>query len=295
MSAKGAIMAETGERVLGRVAALWRYPVKSMPGEQVQSAAITERGLLGDRAYAAVDLLTGKVASAKHPRKWARLLECRAAYLEPPALDAKLPPVQITLPDGLLVTSEDASIHQRLSEALGREVVLLSDTMEPASYEKYWLETEGMPYQDVVTEEPLVEMSNGSTFFDAAPLHLLASDALSRLHAHYPAGQFDARRFRPNIVLDLAPDVQEALETTWVDRALAIGDEVRLLIIAPCVRCVMTTLPQGDLPQDPGILRAVAQHSRAPFGPYGALPSVGIYAEVVSTGVIECGDPIRFI
>ncbi len=288
-------MTETGERVLGTVAALWRYPVKSMPGEQVQSGAITERGLLGDRAYAVVDLLSGKVASAKHPRKWARLLECQAAYLEAPALGAKLPPVQITLPDGLLVTSEQSSIHQLLSEALGRDVVLLSDTMGPASYEKEWLEVEGMPYQDVVTEEPLVEAPGGSTFFDAASLHLLATSALSRLQAHYPAGQFDARRFRPNIVLDLAPDVQEGIETTWVDRTLAIGDEVRLSVLAPCVRCVMTTLPQGDLPHDPGILRAVAQHSRAPFGPYGALPSVGIYADVLSTGVIQCGDPIRFV
>jgi len=286
---------QTEERVVGSVAALWRYPVKSMSGEAISSSVVTKRGLLGDRAYAAVDLFSGKVASAKHPRKWARLLECQAEYLAPPMPGKRLPPVQITLPDGLSVTSNQSSVHQALTEALGYDVALLSETMGPATYEKEWLEVEGMPYQNVVTEMPLVEGPEGSTFFDAASVHLLASSTLSRLQAHYPAGDFDARRFRPNIVIDLAPDVQETIETAWVDGTLAIGDEVRLVVVAPCVRCVMTTLPQGDLPPDPQILRTVAQHSRANFGTYGALPSVGIYADVISPGVIQCGDPIRFV
>ncbi len=66
------------------VAALWRYPVKSMQGEQIDAAAITARGIVGDRAYAIVDLETGFVASAKHPRKWSALFACRAAFVEEP-------------------------------------------------------------------------------------------------------------------------------------------------------------------------------------------------------------------
>ena len=288
-------MAQAGQQTLGSVSALWRYPVKSMPGEAMQAVEMTRRGVLGDRLYALVDLFSGKVASAKHPRKWSRLLECRAAYAEPPRSGQPLPPVEITLPDGLTVTSNQSSIHQALTEALGYDVALMSSAPGLASYEKYWQEIEGMPYQNVVTEEPLLAGPAGETFFDGASVHLLTTTALRRLQAHYPAGRFDARRFRPNIVIDLTPDAQEAIEATWIDRTLAIGDEVRLSVIAPTVRCVMTTLPQGDLPNDPEILRAVGRHARFPFGSYGALPCVGVYAEVVSTGMIRCGDPIRLV
>jgi hypothetical protein len=61
----------------GSVTALWRYPVKSMQGEELNGAAITERGIICDRAYALRDLETGHIASAKHPGKWAKLFECR--------------------------------------------------------------------------------------------------------------------------------------------------------------------------------------------------------------------------
>ena len=288
-------MAQAGQQIQGTVGALWRYPVKSVPGEELQAIAITRSGVLGDRLYALVDMFSGKVASAKHPRKWSRLLECRATYVQPPQRGQPPPPVEITLPDGLSVTSDQSSIHQALTEALGYDVALLTSAPGLASYEKYWLEVEGMPYQNVVTEEPLLEGPVGQTFFDAAPIHLLTTSALRQLHATYPAGRFDARRFRPNIVIDLAPDAQEAVEATWIERTLAIGDEARLLVVAPTVRCVMTTLPQGDLPGDPEILRAVGRHARFPFGRYGALPCVGAYAEVITPGVVRCGDPISFV
>ncbi len=288
-------MAQAGQQVPGSVSALWRYPVKSMPGEAMQAIEMTRRGVLGDRLYALVDMFSGKVASAKHPRKWSRLLECRATYTEPPQRGQPPPAVEIILPDGQSVTSDQSSIHQALSQALGQDVLLLSSAPGLASYEKYWLEVEGMPYQDVVTEEPLLEGPAGQTFFDGASVHLLTTSALRQLQAQYPAGRFDARRFRPNIVIDLAPDAQEAIEAAWIERTLAIGDEVRLLVVAPTVRCVMTTLPQGDLPADPEILRAVGRHARFPFGRYGALPCVGVYAEVLTPGVIRCGDPIRLV
>jgi len=94
---------------LGSVASLWRYPVKSMMGEELNASLVTERGLLGDRAFALVERETGKVASAKEPRKWAKLFEFRSAYVEPPAGNG-LPPVRITLPDGAIATSEQARL-----------------------------------------------------------------------------------------------------------------------------------------------------------------------------------------
>lgn len=108
------------------VSGLWRYPVKSMQGEELNATEVTERGTVGDRAYALLDRETGKVASAKNPRKWARLFDFRARYVEPPSAGAPLPPVRITLPDGTLTTSSDANVNAVLSEAIGRQVILAS-------------------------------------------------------------------------------------------------------------------------------------------------------------------------
>jgi uncharacterized protein len=78
-------MAQSPQTGLGSVVSLWRYPVKSMMGEELNAAEVTERGLLGDRAYALVDRSEGKVASAKNPRKWPQLFDFRAAFVETPA------------------------------------------------------------------------------------------------------------------------------------------------------------------------------------------------------------------
>src|SRR5438477_6482942 len=101
------------------VGSLWRYPVKSMMGEELNATEVTERGLLGDRAYALVDTSDGKAATAKNPRKWPRLFDFRAAFVEPAGPAAKVPPVRIALPDGTTVTSDQGDLDQILSKALG--------------------------------------------------------------------------------------------------------------------------------------------------------------------------------
>src|SRR5205814_7984657 len=107
---------------LGSVVSLWRYPVKSMMGEELNATEVTERGLLGDRAYALVDSSDGKAATAKNPRKWPRLFDFRATFIEPARAAAKVPPVRIALPDGTTVTSDQGDLDQILSKALDREV-----------------------------------------------------------------------------------------------------------------------------------------------------------------------------
>src|SRR6266511_1373153 len=99
-------MSHSTQVALGSVVSLWRYPVKSMMGEELNAVEVTGRGLQGDRAYALVDSSDGKVASAKNPRKWPQLFDFRAAFVDPPRPDAQMPPVRITLPDGTAVTSE---------------------------------------------------------------------------------------------------------------------------------------------------------------------------------------------
>src|SRR5213080_2304575 len=115
-------MASTTQLEIGRVVSLWRYPVKSMMGEELNATEVTERGLLGDRQFAIVDLATGKVGGAKNPKKWGNFFDFRAAYIEPPRLGSPMPAVRITLPNGTAVTSEQGDLTQILSEAFGRDV-----------------------------------------------------------------------------------------------------------------------------------------------------------------------------
>src|SRR2546421_5915374 len=124
------------------VVALWRYPVKSMMGEELNGAEVTEHGLVGDRRFAVIDASTGKVAGAKNPKKWGNFFDYRAAYVEPPQRNAKLPAVRLTLPDGTVVTSEQPDVAQILSRALGRHVQFADaggdGTPSEAHAEEYW-------------------------------------------------------------------------------------------------------------------------------------------------------------
>ena len=273
-------MSDTTQTELGSVVSLWRYPVKSMMGEELNATEVTERGLLGDRAYALVDSFDGKVATAKNPRKWPRLFDFRANFIEPARASVKLSPVRITLPNSTTVTSDDGDLNQILSKALDREVTLGAAQHGAVNAEEYWPDMEGLDHRDTVTDFTLPE----ETFFDCAMVHLLTTATLDRLHELYPQGRFEVRRFRPNIVVQPASGEKSFAENVWVGHTLAIGDEVRLNITGPCGRCVMTTLAQGNLSMDPGILRTAAQHNQV---------NVGVYAAVVRGGTIRCGDPVR--
>jgi uncharacterized protein YcbX len=266
----------------GSVASLWRYPVKSMLGEELTTTEVTERGLLGDRAYALLDSIDGKAATAKHPKKWPTLFGFRATFIEAPRADAGVPPVRITLPDGTTATTRQADVNQLLSQALNRTVTLHAAGRGEATVnaEEYWPDMGGLDFRDTVTDFTLPEW----TFFDCAPVHLLTTATLDRLHHLYPQGRFEIPRFRPNIVVAAASGEQDFVENAWIGHTLAIGDSVRLSITGPCGRCVMTTLAQGDLPSDPGILRTAAEHNNV---------GVGVYATVERGGSIHRGDAIR--
>ncbi len=263
------------------VVALWRYPVKSMMGEELNAAEVTERGVLGDRPYALVDVETGKVVSAKEPRKWAKLFEFRSSFLGPPTSGERLPHVRITFPDGRSLTTAERGLDEALSDVFGRRVVFATASPDKPSLEEYWPDIEGLTHRETVTDEAMPE----GTFFDLGLVHVLTTATLDRLRELHPQGRYEVRRFRPNIVVAPA-DSAGFVENDWVDRTLAIGDEVRLRVTGPCPRCVMTTLPQGDLPKDPGILRTAAQHNAA---------NVGVYAAVEQGGTIRRGDSLRLV
>ena len=195
-----ASQAPAEETRAGSVVALWRYPVKSMMGEELNSSEVTDHGLLGDRQFAVVDRATGKVGGAKNPRKWGNFFDFRAGYAEAPKTGARISPVRITLPDGTVVTNERADLEQVLSRAFGRDVAFVeARAVERTSgvAEEYWPDMAGLDHRDTVTD---FEMPGG-TFFDMAVVHLLTTSTIGRLRECYPPGRFEVRRFRPNIVV----------------------------------------------------------------------------------------------
>jgi len=286
-------MSESMQPGLGAVISLWRYPVKSMLGEYLHAARFGDYGVFGDRAYALLDA-SGKVATAKNPRKWPTLFSFRATFVEQTNGSFPAPSVQITLPDGTMVTSEQPDVNEKLSRSLNREVTLeatdygradAAKSSLPADWvarsEAYWPDMDGFDHRDTVTD---FELPTG-TFFDCATIHLLTTATLNRLRDYYPQGQFQVRRFRPNIVVEPVGAEEGFTENAWIGHTLAIGDEVRLSVTGPCGRCVMTTLPQGDLPRDNEILRTIVRQNHA---------KVGVYATVVRGGTIRRGDQVQF-
>src|SRR5438128_1824978 len=205
-------MSNAAQIELGSVVSLWRYPVKSMMGEELNATEVTERGLLGDRAYALVDASDGKAATAKNPRKWPRLFDFRATLVEPARPAAKVPPVRIALPDGTTVTSDQGDLDQILSKALDREVTLRAAQRGAVNAEEYWPDMEGLDHRDTVTDFTLPE----GTFFDVAMVHLLTTATIHRLREPDPEGRFQVRRFRPNIVVQLSSGEKSFAENAWV-------------------------------------------------------------------------------
>ena len=217
------------------VAALWRYPVKSMLGERCQSLALTARGVEGDRLYAIRDA-DGKFGSGKSTRRFRRiegLFTFHAVY------DGDVP--VIAFPDGRRLRGDDGSVHGALSAALGQPVTLAREA--------------------------------AISHMDAGPVHLLTTASLAWLRSLLPAARLDERRFRPNVLVDVPG--ASPIEREWLGRTVAVGDEVRLVVHDMTERCVMVSLAQSELPGDPAILRTLAQDAGLAFGVYADVVAPG--------------------
>jgi len=290
---------------LASVAELWRYPVKSMQGERVDASDVSVSGLTGDRAYAVVDEATGKVGSAKHPRLWGALLQCRARYVGTPTQDAPLPPVLITLPDGDDTGSDDPEVDRRLSGMFGRPVRLTTVAPEGNAYLAVWPEMGGVIPDEFRQQiaiggaEPdgtlsglsLAMASPSGTFFDVSALHVVTVATLRRLSELQPRSRFAVQRYRPNVVLD--SEGEPFGENDWAGASLRFGDGgLTGSVLMPTMRCIMTTLAQGDLPRDNEVLRTVTHHNRIEIPGLGTWSCVGAYAAVAEPGHVQVGDEV---
>lgn len=249
---------------LGTLREIWRYPVKSMGGETVNSTLLKPKGLAGDRCWSVLDGDSGDIRSAK---RWPDLLNFRAALcagedLPDSGFDADVPDVEIHCPGGVIVHGRDTAAAQQLSAQMHRSVGL-SPLVDPTNMEHY-RPSQPLSWDTIVSDmdlqpgEPLpVSFSSPDevvkalstfstppgTYVDAYPLHLLTTNTLDYLRQE---GGVDTavQRFRPNLLIEPAQCLPELTENGWLDCHVQLG-EVTLHIHSRTVRCSMPAREQG--------------------------------------------------
>jgi hypothetical protein len=272
-----------------------------MQGTEVEEVVIGPGGVVGDRAYGFLDVETGKVVSAKRPKRYGALMGCRGRFVSPPRLDAPAPPIEVTFPDGAVVRNDLIDVARRVMTLLGRDVRLLTGAPDGASAELALPGIEGVEpgamsslFRDEEGEQVRdfnVGMAAPGTLLDIGALHVMAVGTLRGLAAEYPAGDWDPQRLRPNFLIeDDGGDLGD--EDDWLGCNLHIGTEVVVHVVLPVPRCVMTTLAQPGLPRDRDVLRTIARVGRKQVGPLGQVACAGSYAEVINPGVVRTGDPV---
>lgn len=251
----------------GVVTQLWRFPVKSMQGEQIPEGQLTARGIVGDRRYAAIDANDGRVLSAK---RYARLLMATAGT------DAD-GSVVISLPDsGGDHEAADPGIHAVLSEYLDHPCRL--EAPKDDEQVAFNMSLDADHPDDDTFDWPCPP----GTFLDLAGAHLLTTASLAAAQGLHPDGHWDVRRFRPTALIEDS-GATGFVEDAWVGQTVALGD-ARLTVDMPTIRCPMPTRAQpGGLPRDLGIAHALRDH-------HGS--NLGVYATVTTAGRIAVGDEV---
>jgi uncharacterized protein len=290
---------------IGQIAQLWRYPVKSLGGGQVEHVDIGPTGVLGDRLWAVRDLKRDVTASA---RQIPSLLTATARYPGPVPQTAgpgNVPDVEITFPDGTVRSSNDGEVHAKLSELAGRDVRLTalppvedtslhklsreerSETMSPAFLRASFgvADDEKLPDLSMVRVSDMVNFTRYSTppgtFVDLAPVHVLSQTSLATIGAEI-GSELDVRRFRPNVLLALDDPDDGLPESHWTGSRVVLGEAV-LDVMMPTVRCVVPSRAQPGFEVDRRITKAVAVRAQR---------CLGVYCGVDTGGTVRVGDDV---
>jgi uncharacterized protein YcbX len=253
-----------GKRSTMHVTELWRHPVKSMQGERLDEAAVEATGVTGDRRWGVVDRDTGVVLNAKR----VPLLLLASARLH----DAG---VEVVLPDGEVLHAPSAHADEVLSRWLGRAVTLVDAEAFGAGVSEF--------FSDAVDESSAIvswTMPSGR-FVDAMPLLVVTTASLRQGRGLYPDGQWETRRFRPNIVVDL--EGEGWIEDEWCGRTVQVGNAA-VQPAVPCERCTLVTRPQSGLDRDLDIFKTLAREHGKTFG---------VWSIVQTPGLVRVGDEVQ--
>lgn len=242
---------------------LWRYPVKSLQGERLESAAFEDGGLAGDRQWGIRDERTGRILTA---RRRPELLAAAASY------DGDQP--VITLPDGRCVVGPGENTDRVLSHWLGSPVSLVPAAGSAGGRAEYFADATDDNSTAIEWTMPT------GRYVDAAPVLVLTTASLRVAATLHPDGVWDPRRFRPNVLIDV--DGDGWLEDQWVSQPLQLG-EVVVLPTQPCIRCTMVTRAQPGLDSDVDVFRTLARHHSGHFG---------VWSDVGKAGTVSIGQRV---
>jgi len=254
-------------RVVPRVAQLWRYPVKSLRGERLPHLSLVADGVDGDRLWGIRDLADRRILTA---RREPRLLFA-ASRLGPHGEPS------ITLPDGQELAGLGAATDAALSAWLGKPVELVAAVASDASTAEYFADATDDASQAIEWTMPK------GRFVDAFPVLVMTTAGLRGAAAAYPAGTWDVRRFRPNVLIDL--EGEGWLEDAWADRCLQVR-EARLVPRRRCIRCTMVSRAQPGLDRDVNIYKTLHRT-------HGG--DAGMWTQVTQPGSIAEGDVVEVI
>lgn len=240
---------------MGRVGKLWRYPASSLGGESLTQMPVGRDGAEGDRLFGLVDAVTGEIARPDADKKWHGV----------PLITARLNAgggLEVMVPGGDWLAAPGEEADRAASAFLGFD----------ASIRRFDTGGDG----NERTTAPR---------YAKDPIHLMTTASLAELKAQHPAGDPDARRFRPNILVDMQPVAGRFPETEWIGRRIAVG-ELELRITEACRRCGFTIIAQDGFDNDPGILRTLVKKNAH---------NLGVYCEVKRPATVRVGDVMRFV
>src|SRR5262245_55167669 len=247
------------------IAQLWRYPVKSLLGERLPTLRLVDDGVDGDREWGIQDRSDGRILTA---RREPRLLFASSR------LAARDLPV-ITLPDGQELAGAGPVTDAALSAWLGKPVTLVAASESDAARAEYFADATDDASQAIEWTMPK------GRFVDAFPVLVMTSAGLRSGAVAYPAGTWDVRRFRPNILIQL--DSQGWLEDAWAERQLSVGS-AQLIPRRRCIRCTMVNRAQPGLDADVNIYKTLHRTNRG---------EAGMWTQVMQPGSISEGDVVE--
>jgi MOSC domain-containing protein len=243
---------------VGRVIELWRYPVSGLQGERLTAAQILPEGIEGDHAYVVrskeLDKVLGPINHLGASGETAGspgMLDFSSLLVGNLQDDHS---IIIRSPEGRDYTTNDSDLNDGLSNLLHHRV-------------------------EVIRYSRMVE----SRVLSGRTLHLLTTSSLEQMRCHYPQGDFDVRRFRPNIVVSIQSGLAGFVEEGWVGKNVMMGDSVELKVEKPNTRCSITTMSQAGIREDQRILQTIERVNER---------KLGVMCTVVRGGMLSVGDEI---
>jgi uncharacterized protein YcbX len=259
--------------IIGKVDSLWRYPVKSMRGEELDEAFAGFSGIYGDRLFAFRSSASPKGFPYLTAREQQKLLQHRPRFRDP---DKAARPVNLAEAESLGANPVSADLTELMVdvETPGKESLAIDD---PALIDTL--------RDGIDPKHQLTLMRSERALTDCRPVSIFSLQSARQL-AEETGTPVDKRRFRANIYVDLT-SAKGFAENEFVGRSVRIGPKVVVRILERDPRCMMITLDPDTGEKTPAILKRVAQAHDGMAGVYGAVLVEGMLRKGDSVEVLE--------